>query len=208
MEVLKKYFPDMEPWQHEKFEEFIPLFKEWNEKINLVSRKDIDQLHIHHILHSLSIAKYIDFRPETKVLDLGTGGGFPGIPLAIMFPEVHFSLVDSIGKKIMVVQDIIEKLNIGNATAINGRAEELKERYHFVVTRAVAPADQLIRWSRKLFTEQELNATPNGIIALKGGNIKAEIKLIGKGEFVETIPIKKYFQYEYFEEKYLMYIQA
>ena len=208
MEVIQQYFPDLTERQKQQFEQLFPLFKDWNDKINLVSRKDIDDLYLHHVLHSLAIIRYTKIYPGSQVLDLGTGGGFPGIPLAIMLPEVKFHMVDSIGKKIMVVQDLITKLGLENATAQQIRAEELKSKYDFVVTRAVATADKLLQWSRKLLKSTHHNPIPNGIIALKGGNIKEETKVLPKGEYVEFTPITDYFKEEYFEGKYVMYIQG
>lgn len=208
MEVIEKYFPELTEIQKQQFEDLYPLFSEWNDKINLVSRKDIGELYLHHVLHSLAIVKYTKIYSGSKVLDLGTGGGFPGIPLAIMLPEVHFHLVDSVGKKVMVVNDLIERLRIQNASAQHIRAEELKSKYDFVVTRAVATADKLLQWSRKLLKPTHHNPIPNGIIALKGGNIKEETKLLPKGEYVEFTPITDYFEEEYFQGKYVMYIQG
>lgn len=208
METLLKYFPSLTSTQTEQFEKFAHLFREWNSKINLVSRKDIDNLFTHHILHSLAIYKFIEFKEGTKVLDLGTGGGFPGIPLAILMPDVQFTLIDSIGKKIMVVKDIIEQLDLKNVNALVGRAEEQKDKYDFVVTRAVADIYKLKIWTSKLFNKKQINAIPNGIIALKGGSYIEEVKAMPYKIYYEAEPISKYFNEEYFNDKYIIYIQS
>ena len=185
------------------------LYPEWNAKVNLISRKDIDNLYERHILHSLSIAKEFNFVAGTEILDIGTGGGFPGIPLAVFFPEVTFHLIDGTLKKIKVVQDIIEKLSLENATAQQVRAEELKKRkFDFITARAVAPLPQLKIWGQKFFKQRGMNPMPNGLIALKGGNVKLEIKALPKGEYTEVYPISEYFEEDYFKEKYIIYLQA
>ena len=209
MELIKKYFSQLDADQLAKFEAMLDIYSEWNEKINVVSRKDISNLYLHHVLHSLAIAKFIQFKNGAKVLDLGTGGGFPGIPLAILFPQVHFTLVDGIGKKIAVVHEVTSALDINNVTAKHIRAEEIKnEKFDFVVTRAVAGADKLLQWSRKLVSTRHLHLYPNGIIALKGGNIKEELALLPKGEYAEYVAVSDYFKEEYFIEKFILYIQA
>lgn len=208
MESILNYFPQLSERQLALFEQLGPLYRDWNQKINLISRKDIDNLYERHILHSLAIAKFIRFQPEARILDLGTGGGFPGIPLAIFFPQTRFKLVDGTRKKIHVVQDVIEQLALENVEAQQIRAEELKnEKYDFVVSRAVASLDQLLLWSRPLIRSQQKHAIPNGLITLKGGRIEPEIKALPKGEYVETYPLKKWFDREYFDEKYLLYVQ-
>ena len=209
MEVIKKYFPKLSERQLEQFAALEPLYRDWNSKINLISRKDIDNLYTHHVLHSLAVAKYTSFQPGADVLDIGTGGGFPGVPLAILFPETRFHLIDGTKKKIMVVQDVIEKLGLYNATAEQIRAEELKKRqFDFVITRAVAVLPTLLQWCRKLFKTEQQHALPNGLLSLKGGNVKKEIKALPKGEYAEAYPISKYFKEEYFGEKYIVYLQA
>ena len=209
MEIIEKYFPDLSDEQRQQFFAIGNLYVDWNSKVNLISRKDIENLYERHILHSLAIAKAFKFKPRTEILDIGTGGGFPGIPLAIFFPEVNFFLIDGTLKKIKVVQDIIEKVDIPNATAQQVRAEELKKRkFDFIVTRAVAALPQLQTWSRRLFSEKERNVLPNGLIALKGGNVAEEIKSLPKGEYTEVYPINDFFEEEYFSEKYIVYLQA
>ncbi len=203
-----KYFPSLTEEQREKFTALFELYKDWNEKINLVSRKDIDALYLHHVLHSLAIAKFLRFQPGAKVLDLGTGGGFPGIPLAIFFPETEFILVDSIGKKIKVVEDIAEQLGLTNVKAIVGRVESLKITVDFIVTRAVASLRDLTFWSLKHLSSKSIHAIPNGLIALKGPAFKEERKELGKKDYVESYAIGKWFSDSYFEEKYLVYVQG
>lgn len=207
MERILKYFPDLTDTQKRQFELLGPLYEEWNSKINVISRKDIENLYLHHVLHSLAIAKFIQFKPNTKIIDLGTGGGFPGIPLAILFPECHFILVDSINKKITVVNAILEALELKNVIAQTGRVEELKTKCDFVVTRAVAKIDKLLPWSRKVINEDHRNLYPNGLIALKG-DLTDELKLIPKFEYKEKEHIVKYFNDPYFEEKYVLYVQG
>lgn len=203
-----KYFPELSPDQQNQLKLFCELFIDWNSKINLISRKDIDNLMVHHVIHSLAIAKNMSFAPETKILDLGTGGGFPGIPLAIVFPEVQFTLIDSIGKKIMVVKDIAEKLGLKNVTGLHVRVEEHKEKYDFVVTRAVADISKLMPWTRMVISKTHRNALPNGLVALKGSTFKDEIKNSGTRVYYEATPISKYFNEAYFKEKFIIYYQA
>ncbi len=205
---MEKYFPELDKEQKEQIAMLQSLYEEWNSQINVISRKDIDKILEHHILHSLSIAKYMGFVPGTEVFDLGTGGGFPGIPLAIMYPESNFVLADGTGKKIKVVNAVIESLGLTNAKGIHQRAEEHKQKYDFVVSRAVAKIDQLMIWSRRLIHNKHKNKYPNGLIALKGGLIKKELKLLPKGEYAESRHIYKYFPHEYFEEKYVVYVQG
>lgn len=207
MELIRKYFPDLNEKQIHQFDALEDLYREWNEKINVISRKDIDNLYLHHVLHSLAIAKFIQFKAGTKIIDLGTGGGFPGIPLAILFPDCFFTLVDSIKKKITVVDAVVEALELKNVQTKNARVEELKDKYDFVVTRAVAKIDILLPWARKVLAKQQINMYPNGLIALKG-NMTEEIKLLPKFEYKEIVHIPKYFNEHYFEEKYLVYVQG
>jgi 16S rRNA (guanine527-N7)-methyltransferase len=209
MEDILAYFPNLTDTQKQQFEQLLPLYKEWNEKINVISRKDIDNLYLHHVLHSLAIAKFITFKDDSHILDLGTGGGFPGIPLAILYPSVSFTLVDSIAKKVRVATEVAEALGLKNVKAIHTRAEELKDqKFDFVVTRAVALLDQLYKWSEKLIKKKHQHALPNGIIALKGGNVHAEIKAMGKGHYAESTSIQKYFKRAFFEEKFVVYVQG
>jgi 16S rRNA (guanine527-N7)-methyltransferase len=209
MEQILKYFPNLSEHQIEQFQRLGPLYEDWNSKINVISRKDIEHLYERHILHSLAIAKIITFQPSAHILDLGTGGGFPGIPLAILFPETEFLLIDGIAKKIKVVNDVVEQLGLQNVTAIQARAEELKNKqFDFVVTRAVAKMDQLFRWTQRLYAKKHLHALPNGMIALKGGNVKAEIKELPKGEYTEVYPLPKLFKEAFFEDKFIVYLQG
>jgi 16S rRNA (guanine527-N7)-methyltransferase len=208
MQNILKFFPDLTPTQQAQFEQLLPLYKEWNEQINVISRKDIDELYLRHVLHSLSIAKVLKFQPGTEILDLGTGGGFPGIPLAILFPEVKFHLVDSIGKKIKVVQAVADELGLTNVTASHSRAEDVKGKYDFVVSRAVAELGKLLQWTRKHLKTKHINMLPNGWLILKGGDIKAEIKALPRREYTDQTSIQKLFKDEYFEDKYVLYVQG
>ncbi|MFZ1703766.1 MAG: 16S rRNA (guanine(527)-N(7))-methyltransferase RsmG [Saprospiraceae bacterium] len=207
LNLIHSYFPNLTPEQKHQFGLLEALYKEWNDKINVISRKDIDNLYIHHVLHSLAIAKFVSFTPETKIFDLGTGGGFPGIPLAILFPECQFTLADGTLKKIKVVNEVIEGLQLKNAEGIAKRAEEVKGKFDYVVTRAVAKIDVLIPWSRRLIHQKHKNLYPNGLIALKG-DLTEELKLLPKFEYREIIPISKYFVEPYFQEKFILYVQA
>jgi 16S rRNA (guanine527-N7)-methyltransferase len=207
LSLLKQHFPELTEQQMTQFERLAALYVEWNSKINVVSRKDIMHIVEHHIMHSLAIAKVLHFRAGTEILDLGTGGGLPGIPLAIYFPECYFTLIDSRHKKAFVTQEIIKELGLENCRALQMRAEEFKEKFEFVVSRAVAPIDKLRAWTQHLLVSDNQNALPNGIITLKGGNPKAEQKLLEKFEYSEIYPLRKYFKSEYYEEKYLMYVQ-
>lgn len=208
MQSVKRYFPQLTDHQMKQFEALIPFYENWNQKINVISRKDIEHLEMHHVLHSLAIVKMVSsFKPGTTVLDLGTGGGFPGIPLAIFFPKVEFLLIDGTGKKIKVVQAAIEELGLKNVTAMQKRAEELKQSFDFVVTRAVADLDKLWEWSQKLIHQNHKNGLPNGLITLKGGKIDQEIKALPKGTSIEKTAIQSWFDDPYFEEKYVVYVQ-
>jgi 16S rRNA (guanine527-N7)-methyltransferase len=204
MNIISKYFTKLSPEQVESFQKLYPLYSEWNARINVISRKDIDELYERHVLHSLSIAKFIRFTPGTKVLDVGTGGGFPGIPLAVLFPEVMFHLVDSIGKKIKVVRAVAESLGLENVTAEQIRAEQLKEKYDFVVSRAVTLLPEFAGWVRKNIAATQQNAVPNGILYLKGGNLDSEIRTYRKKVFVQEL--SDYFEEEFFKTKKLVYL--
>lgn len=199
------YFPELEPIQIKQLEELYPLYEFWNAQINVVSRKDFDNLYEKHVLHSLGIVKAMPFTRGSKVLDVGTGGGFPGIPLAIFFPDVQFTLVDSIGKKIKVVEAVKEALDLENVRAIHGRAEQVKGQFDFVVSRAVTKLDEFIPWVRNKITNKQINAFPNGILYLKGGDLKAELKA-AKAD-TEVIPLKKYFSEEFFDTKAVVYVK-
>jgi len=208
MDVIKAYFPNLPADQLALLEQLDPLYREWNDKINVISRKDIDNLYLHHVLHSLAIAKVLKFVPGGRVLDLGTGGGFPGIPLAILFPETEFVLIDGIRKKITVVNEVAAALGLKNVQAFQQRAEERKGRsFDFVITRAVALMEKIVPWSLPLIRDEQLHALPNGILALKGGNVKEELKVLPRGTYSEIYPIKKMFSEEFFIEKSVVYVQ-
>lgn len=207
MELIHKYFPDLTDTQTAQFAQLEDLYKEWNDKINVISRKDIDNIYLHHVLHSLAIAKVMKFKTGSKILDLGCGGGFPGIPLAIMFPDVDFTLIDGTRKKIRVVNEVAEAIGLKNAKGIHVRAEEHKVKYDFVITRAVALVEKLVNWTYKLIHEEHKNSFPNGIIALKGGKVKEEIAQTTNKVYSEVYPIKDIFDEEYYSEKFVIYIQ-
>ena len=207
MEAILKYFTDLSEKQLSQLEQLQPLYAEWNEKINVVSRKDVDQIYEHHILHSLSVAKLIKLKGGAEILDLGTGGGLPGIPLAILFPETKFTLIDARSKKITVVSDLIHQLKLDNAKAIHGRAEELKTQYDFVLARAVTAIDKLYAWSLRLIHTNQVHSIPNGLIAFKGGHIDEEMKLLPKEVYWEKHVISDYFDEPYYQEKFLVYVQ-
>jgi len=201
---LTTYFPALTPRQKEQFEQLAPLYTLWNEQINVISRKDIDQLYERHVLHSLAIYRFLPFQAGSRILDIGTGGGFPGIPLAIMQPDVEFVLADSIGKKIKVVNEVVSALGLTNVTGVHQRAEQVEGKFDFGVSRAVAPLPDLIRWCRPLIAKKHRNALPNGLMALKGGDLRDEIKL-SQGK-VEVHSVQDYFPGEFFAEKKLLYI--
>lgn len=201
-EIIAKYFPNLTETQEKQFEKLQELYTEWNEKINVISRKDLDSLYEKHILHSLGIAKVMEFSAGTKVLDIGTGGGFPGIPLAILFPETNFTLVDSIGKKITVVKAVAESLDLKNVVAFHERAENIKGKFHFVVSRAVTQMPVFLRWLRGKFEKEQINTKHNGVLYLKGGDLAEELQ----GLKAEIIPLKKYFEEEFFETKKVVYL--
>lgn len=206
---LLQYFPKLSSRQQEQFTQLSPLYKEWNEKINVISRKDIDNLFLRHLLHSLAIAKVVDFKSAAKVLDLGTGGGFPGVPLAILYPDVYFTLIDGTRKKIQVVKEVSSALELKNVQALHKRAEEMKGRqFDFVVTRAVAPLSKLCAWSFPLLSMNHQHAIPNGILALKGGDLREEIKEMPRGSYHELYPIHDFFSEEIFAEKSVVYVQG
>lgn len=204
-DLILKYFPDLEPIQQKQFALLEELYLDWNEQINVISRKDIGELYLRHVLHSLAIAKVQKFLPGHQVLDVGTGGGFPGIPLAIMFPDTDFHLVDSIGKKITVVEDIAMQMDLENVVVEQVRAEKLKSKYHFIVSRAVTQMPQFVAWVRQKVHKQPLKdqTLPNGILYLKGGDLTEEL-----ADFPQHIeyPISKFFEEDFFETKKVIYL--
>ncbi|WP_207492554.1 16S rRNA (guanine(527)-N(7))-methyltransferase RsmG [Aridibaculum aurantiacum] len=205
MEVLLKYFSDFTEKQLQQFAALEELYKDWNEKINVISRKDIDSLYLKHVLHSLTIATVVSFNPGTQVIDIGTGGGFPGVPLAIFFPEVEFHLVDSVGKKLKVIEGVKEAIDLPNITTQHTRAEEIKNRqFQFVVSRAVAPLKDLWYWGKPLIKKGFDHELANGLICLKGGELGQEISESGLRP--NMVSIQEVFQEEYFAEKYLLHV--
>jgi len=200
--LILKYYSELSDLQKEQFARLETVYREWNEKINVISRKDMDSLYEKHILHSLGIAKIMAFEPGTKVLDVGTGGGFPGIPLAILFPEAHFTLIDSIGKKITVVKAVSEEIGLQNIEAVHGRAEQLKQKFHFVVSRAVTQMPEFLRWMKGKFEKEQFNSRHNGVLYLKGGDLAAELA----GLRCEIFQLKHFFEEEFFETKKVVYL--
>lgn len=204
-ELIRSYFPEINERQYNQFVKFGELFRDWNSKINLVSRKDIDQLFLKHVLHSLGIAKVMPFADGTQILDIGTGGGFPGLPLAILYPKCHFTLVDSIGKKIMVVNDLAAALHLDNVKGIHERAENIKGSYDFVVSRAVTRLNEFVPLTQNKFKSKQINAFPNGILYLKGGDLSEELREVKRNP--DVFPISKYFTDPFFETKVVVYIR-
>lgn len=206
MEEILKYFTDLSEEQRRQFAMLDELYHDWNSKINVISRKDIDNLYEHHVLHSLAIAKFLRFKPQTRILDFGTGGGFPGIPLAIMFPECSFKLIDGTGKKIRVATEVANAIGLRNCNAVQLRGEEEKGKYDFVVSRAVMPLPDLMRIVKKNIAKGGSNALPNGVICLKGGDLQAEIHPYRN--IVETVELTNWFNEVWFREKHVIYLQA
>ncbi len=204
MEEILKAFPSLTATQIEQFHALLPLYKEWNEKINVISRKDIDNLYAHHVLHSLAIAQYIRWKPGTQILDFVTGGGIPGIPLAIMFPECNFKMIDGTGKKIKVVNAVAQAIGLKNVEAVHLRGEEEKGKFDFVVSRAVMPLPDLVKIVRKNISTSQRNALPNGLICLKGGDLVAETQAFKNK--VQLTPISQWFDNEWFNDKHLIYL--
>lgn len=201
---IETYFPGLSARQQHQLQQLYPLYADWNAKINVVSRKDLDHLYLHHVLHSLSIAKLITFKANTRVLDVGTGGGFPGIPLAILFPETQFYLVDSIGKKIKVVQAVAQDLGLQNVTAMQTRAEQVKGQFDFIVTRAVARLQSLHQWVQGRIHPRSQHDLYNGLLCLKGGDLKEELREVKLN--YALYPIADYFEEAFFENKYMVYV--
>ena len=206
IDIIYKYFPGLSDEQKGHFALLEPLYKDWNSQINVISRKDIDELYIKHVLHSLSIAKVIQFKDKTKILDVGTGGGFPGIPLAILFPNVEFVLVDSIGKKIKVVNEVVSRLGLENVKAYHKRAEEVEGQFDFVVTRAVTSIKKFIPWVKGKLHHESFNEIKNGVLFLKGGDLMEEIAESNKK--TELYPLSDYFTEGFFETKVVLYIRV
>lgn len=202
VQIINKYFPNLSEEQKSQFQQLETLYKDWNEKINVISRKDIDEFYERHVLHSLGIAKIMEFADGTKVLDIGTGGGFPGIPLAILFPNVEFTLVDSIGKKITVVNAVAESLGLKNVKAYHERAEKIKDKFHFVVSRAVTQMPVFLRWLKGKFEKEQFNPKHNGVLYLKGGDLGEELA----GIKCEIYNLKDQFGEEFFHTKKVVYL--
>ncbi|MGO3182337.1 MAG: 16S rRNA (guanine(527)-N(7))-methyltransferase RsmG [Aequorivita sp.] len=203
MDLILKYFPQLTDNQKNQFELLQSLYEDWNLKINVVSRKDIDELYLRHILHSLGIAKLQPFLPGSKILDVGTGGGFPGIPLAILYPEVKFHLVDSIGKKIKVVDEVVSGLQLKNVKTTNGRVEDVSGKYDFIVSRAVAQMETFVHWVKGKVAKKSLHERKNGILYLKGGDLSEELKLYPKAT---VYPLNDFFDEEFFETKSIVHL--
>lgn len=204
MQIIQKYFPDLSAEQSAQFAALGELYKDWNAKINLISRKDIDHLYEHHILHSLGIAKFLHFKDGSRIMDVGTGGGFPGIPLAILFPNCEFLLLDSIGKKLKAAGDVAQQIKLQNVQFRHARVEEEKSKFDFIVSRAVMPLGDLARLCRKNIAAEQRNALPNGIICLKGGELSAEMQAF-KNKAVQN-NLSDYFEEEFFETKKVVYL--
>ncbi|MDB5121710.1 MAG: rRNA m(7)G-527 methyltransferase [Sphingobacteriales bacterium] len=206
-DIIFQYFPDLSVNQKKQFNQLEEQYKHWNSQINVISRKDIDKLYLHHVLHSLAIAKVISFLPNEKILDVGTGGGFPGIPLAILFPETQFHLVDSIGKKIKVVNEVSKAIELTNLVATHARAEQINDQFDFVISRAVTQLKDFYPWIRDKFNSKSTNQLKNGVLYLKGGDLTEELKQSGLKNITQY-PVKDYFKEDYFETKFVIYFPA
>lgn len=204
MKDITTSFPSLTELQKREFEALYDIYVDWNAKINVISRKDIGHLYLHHVLHSLAIAKYISFKSDTSVIDVGTGGGFPGIPLAILFPKVRFVLLDSIGKKIKVAASVAQAIGLTNVETIHSRVEDEKRKFHFVVSRAVMPLPELVKKTKKNISDEQINALPNGILCLKGGDLTEEIRPFKR--LIDEVPLSDYFSDPFFETKKLLYL--
>lgn len=204
MDLITKYFPNLNEAQQKQIDALDALYRDWNAKINVISRKDIDNLYLHHVLHSLAIAKTIHFKSGTRILDFGCGGGFPGIPLAILFPDCSFRLIDGTGKKITVATEVAKAIGLKNVEAVHRRGEEEKDKFDFVVSRAVMPLPDMVKIVRKNISKEQHNALPNGIITLKGGNLEEELKPFHK--IVQVTPISDFFTEDWFQEKNIVYL--
>jgi len=204
LEIFKKYFPALTPIQLQQLEALKPVYENWNSKINVISRKDMDSFYVHHVLHSLGIAKIISFQPGTKIMDVGTGGGFPGIPLAIVFPQCHFHLVDSIGKKIKVVNEVAAELNLKNVSSEHNRVENVNGKFHFIVSRAVTTFSEFIPWVNNKIEKEQFNSLPNGILYLKGGDLTEEMKPVKTHYEIHDLSV--FFEEDFFETKKVVYV--
>jgi 16S rRNA (guanine527-N7)-methyltransferase len=202
-EIINHYFPELSELQKEQFRLLGELYQDWNKKINVVSRKDIDELYLRHVLHSLGIAKVVAFQPGTRILDVGTGGGFPGIPLAILFPDIHVTMVDAIGKKIRVVQEVVEGLGITNTKALHTRVEDLPQQFDFIVSRAVAIMPTFVHWVKGRINKHSKHPLKNGILYLKGGDLTEELKIYRNAEIYN---LSQFFAEEFFETKKVVYL--
>ena len=204
MQIIEKYFKNLTERQRGQFAALDALYHEWNEKINVISRRDIDNLYEHHVLHSLAIGRFIRFSPGTEILDFGTGGGFPGVPLAVLFPECRFTLIDGTGKKIRVAQEVCQAIGLDNCTPVHRRGEEEKDKYDFVVSRAVMPLPDLVKMVRKNIRKEQQNALPNGVICLKGGDVQEEMRPFKRVAMSDEL--SRWFDEEWFKEKHCIYV--
>lgn len=202
--IVYKYFTQLTDTQQKQIDQLDELYRDWNAKINVISRKDIDGLYLHHVLHSMALSRILRFKPGTRILDFGTGGGFPGIPLAILFPECQFRLIDGTGKKIKVAQAVADAIGLKNVEAVHRRGEEEKDKFDFIVSRAVMPLPDLVKIVRKNIAREQHNALANGLLVLKGGDLKEEIRPFKN--IVELTPLPDYFEEEWFQEKYAIYL--
>ncbi len=209
LELIFNYFPELSDKQKEQLEKLFPLYSDWNDKINVISRKDIGNLYLHHVLHSLVQPKVFKFKAGAQILDLGTGGGFPGIPLAIYYPEVEFHLIDARAKKLTVVEAVAQEIGLKNVRTTHTRIEEMKgPKYDFVLSRAVKDLDVMLKWSRPHIKKEMQHAFPNGLVSYTGGSEDKKLAALHKREYTETFPISDYYKEEYFENKFIVYIQA
>lgn len=209
LSLIYKYFPGLTEVQKKQLEQLYPIYIKWNDRINVISRKDIVNLYLHHVLHSLVLPKILKFKPGSRILDLGTGGGFPGIPLAIYYPEVQFHLIDGRAKKLKVVRAVADSIGLNNITVSHTRIEDMKRgNYDFVLARAVTDLDRMISWARPQLGKKMKHSYPNGLLSYTGGDMKKKLNALQNNEYTEVFPITDYYKNEYFEEKYVVYIQG